>query len=68
MLFGGAGKPEFGIDVDSIKPWPVIAVAAGILLYLRKPLSGSKVIGGTKGHFSLPFMGDGFGAKVYSHT
>lgn len=61
-IFGPvAGRPEFGIDVDNIKPAQVVVAAAVAMLMLGKPLSGSRGFGGMQ--FGLPVSGDAV-AKV----
>lgn len=51
-----AGRPEFGVDVDNIKPMElVVAGALGMLLF-GKPLAGSRAFGGMQ--FGLPVNGD----------
>jgi hypothetical protein len=52
----GAGQPEFGVDVDNVKPTGLVVGAALIMLALGKPLTGSRAFGGAL--FSLPQMGD----------
>ena len=51
-----AGQPEFGVDVDNVKPTGLVVGAALIMLALGKPLTGSRAFGGAM--FSLPQMGD----------
>ncbi|KAK9842548.1 hypothetical protein WJX81_005458 [Elliptochloris bilobata] len=50
------GRPEFGFDVDNIKPTQVVAAAALAMLVLGKPLAGSRAFGGMQ--FGLPVNGD----------
>jgi hypothetical protein len=56
-----AGRPEFGLDVDNIRPMQVVVGAALAMLALGKPLSGSRGFGGLQ--FGLPVSGDAV-AKV----
>jgi len=51
-----AGRPEFGLDVDNIRPIQVVVGAALAMLALGKPLSGSRGFGGLQ--FGLPVSGD----------
>ena len=51
-----AGRPEFGVDVDNIKPMEVVVAAALGMLLFGKPLSGSRAFGGMQ--FGLPVNGD----------
>lgn len=47
-----AGVPEFGLDIDNVKPVGLVAAAAAVVLAIGLPLSGGKTFGDL--HTRLP--------------